>query len=152
VSFFSIKLVKGRRAFKTSVGWDLSKLWLYRASDARGRNIMLTLHNSSGRQRQINFSIIKDGSEDEEKEEEEERLDNRYKNGYWLTTWNINDMEEAFGSHAAFHGALARDELMKVMRSPRAGLFRSCKHGALRNSGIALEERKLVQSVDWSGE
>jgi hypothetical protein len=48
----------------------------------------------------------------------------KFKTGYWMTTWNLNDLLVAFGVGMAFHETLAADQCMLAIRNSPLGALR----------------------------
>jgi hypothetical protein len=135
VPYVSVKVTNAART-KVSGGFRLGNLVLYHASEVRQRSVTLTPVNSRGT-KLTSIPISSDDDEEDDKDDEEDV--NQYETGYWLSTWNINDLGEALGSHGSFRGALALDEFLVSMRSCHAGL-----HFAVVNT-----ERSRSMGLHW---
>jgi hypothetical protein len=48
----------------------------------------------------------------------------KFKTGYWMTTWNLNDLLVAFGVGMAFHETLAADQCVLAIRNSPLGALR----------------------------
>jgi hypothetical protein len=69
----------------------------------------------------------------------------KFKTGYWMTTWNLNDLLVAFGVGMAFHETLAADQCVLAIRNSPLGALRC----ALVNNQGSRQSGQHWISMAW---
>jgi hypothetical protein len=69
----------------------------------------------------------------------------KFKTGYWMTTWTLNDLLVAFGVGVAFHQTLALDECVLAIRNSPLGVLRC----ALVNNQGSCQPGQHWTSIVW---